>query len=122
MRATLYVAVDDWLRPPRAMADRALRHAYMMGLRDFQDVWLYSCSLPAWPRWILGMNVDTGPLSPRLIAAHFQGGSELRNDTGFRVLPQGLDLAVLEPHERVPTTALAFRAWMHHSFGIALRA
>lgn len=120
MRRTLYVGVDDWLRTPTFMADRALQCGYMMGLRDFQDVWLYRCSVPAWPRWVLGMNADVGPLSHRTLAAGFQGGSASRNDTGFRLLPEDAGPAALEPFRRVSTTGLALRAWVHHSFGISL--
>jgi hypothetical protein len=124
MRRTLYLGVDDWLRPPTAMAERALRRGYMMGLRDFQDVWLYRCALPAHPRWVLGMNVDAGPLSHRSLAAAFQGGSEARTLPGaFRLLPESaLDAAALEPVRRVSTAGLALRAWVHHSFGISLPA
>jgi len=120
MRITAYVAVDDWLRPPALMTERALRRAYMMGTRDFEDVWLYRCSLPAWPRWVLGFNADVGPLSHRQFAAAMQGGSEFRNDTGFRVLPDSVDIAHLVPYRRVSTTALGFRAWLDHSLGISL--
>ena len=120
MRVTLYISVDDWLREPRIMTERALRRCYMMGLRDFQDVWLYRCSRPAWPRWSLGMNVESGVLSHRQLTTALQGGHYFRNDTGFRVIPQDADMPHLDPYRRVPTAGLAFRAWLDHSFGVSL--